>query len=311
MPNIDAEPNFYQMTFLPETNRQSQPQSQPQIQNIAPFAMQSLPSAVGAQSIASGLSASPGNGSIATLLQNYQAAVLNFNLPQVHPHSLQGMIYPSQYAISPYVQHNQSSSANPYSPFIHNFQGATAYTIDNEIAQRILQNAALQAPSFAAASYPNVLSNLTMAGFQGVNNTQTQPLNNSGLTQLSGVNPSYLNQRLPAQLPQEFLMPSASLGFARDATNIVAGNIPTARQGQVTSAQRNNQIATASAIGNTPNARQFQLTSALRSNPLPTSAALNDPMMEEFADRYNLHYSTGNGRNGGNSGGTGDNNSGT
>ena len=304
------EPNFYQMTFLPDTNQQPQPQSHPPVQNnISPFTMQSLPNVVGA-SIASGLSSSPGNGSMATLLQNYQAAITNPNPPQFHSHSLQGMINPSQYAMSPYVQYNQSTVANSYSPFIHNFQGATAYTIDNEIAQRILQNAAFQASS-AAASYPNVLSNLTMAGFQGFNTNQPQPMNMPGLPQLSGVNASYLNQRLPVQLPQETLMSSASLGFAQDAANVVAGNTPTTRQSQVSSVMRSNQIAPASLVGNNPAARQFQLSSASRSNPLPMSAAPNDPMIEEFSEHYLQYFnSTGNGHNAGNSGGTGEHNNG-
>eukprot|EP00956_Cyclotella_meneghiniana_P024904 scaffold50838_cov70-Cyclotella_meneghiniana.AAC.5 len=199
--------------------------------------------------------------------QGVQTGTAHPNIQQFQAPLLQGAINPSQYAVPPLVQGNQYSTAPTYNPpLIRNYEGSTAYTIDNETAQRVIQNVSVQ-ESAAAASTSN--PNAGPAQQQNVSDF-LQPIDSFDL-----------DRKPAAQTQQEASQADSSLTLGIGDQI----NMSTDRQEEL--ARQSDRLGIQ------------QQSVALLSDPP------DDPMLREFAQRY-LEYFNSNSDSSGNRSGSSD-----
>jgi len=316
VPNVETEPDFYKMKWLPDPNLPTASLSGQSLSNDAATAGQQgiavdQPSAnFLAEMLQNYQAATAGNPLIqqfqaqslqamvnplqyTNFLQGVQAVAANHNVQQfqapplhvmppsqgvqtgtAHPNIqqfqaslLQGAINPSQYAVPPLVQGNQYSTAPTYNPpLIRNYEGSTAYTIDNETAQRVIQNVSVQ-ESAAAASTSN--PNAGPAQQQNVSDF-LQPIDSFDL-----------DRKPAAQTQQEASQADSSLTLGIGDQI----NMSTDRQEEL--ARQSDRLGIQ------------QQSVALLSDPP------DDPMLREFAQRY-LEYFNSNSDSSGNRSGSSD-----
>jgi hypothetical protein len=307
LPNVEAEPNFYAMPFLPASLKPPR----------APAAAALFNAPVAAPTMASA------NYALANLFQNYQNAVAQATTaPAAAAYPQQFQVPPSIYNYNPATQATTFAAAYPQQfqvpPSIYNYNSAPPEIslIDVINQQAALQNAGYQMPG--AGAFPSIITHLSTPGAPS-NIRQMHQQASSFAQYTGGGHPLYSGQNLAAAHSSgtSTSIQGANLGNLSDPfssvaatpASLVAQNHDGLSSINFTNLSQTREVARTDLPSNAaqpppPNALPNNLSresTFLLSNP----PNLNHPILQEFAALYLASLNNSNERSeGGNGGGS-------